>query len=330
MTLGRIGVDFLDRLAGGHQPGKVYGLLGPTGIGKTTLGVQIAVEGAILQSHRYEDARRGMWFVVSLEPKERVRDICDRAWSHLAKIPLAKMRHVASPLDLDGPQVSGAGLSERERFEAAQFILDGHFRVLDLRNPSLFDRAPVEVIAEAVVSDCPIDRAVAGVVIDGFEIAPSSYHERNKLRPALLSAITAESVRKCCRQIAESLNCPVWLVHQLNGSANGRRAGQLQLDRDAMGCRHFGDWLDACCVLGTRDRCTYRFLMHCTKAPSPPTPPNPTVLRYHPDFARLVQDDSHMLDVSRKCIVPRRTSSVDIDERTLQLLDRLGHVADQD
>jgi KaiC/GvpD/RAD55 family RecA-like ATPase len=75
-------ISFVDRLLnGGHYRGKIHGLLGTVGVGKTTLGAMIAAEGALREHYQ---GNSGAWYFITLD--QRASEIRWHMLSHGAKI----------------------------------------------------------------------------------------------------------------------------------------------------------------------------------------------------------------------------------------------------
>jgi len=327
------GIAFLDQSLGDGPCGQgLYGILGPTGVGKTTLGVQIAVNGA----RRLAAAgAHGLWVFVSME--ERPRHIQERAYSYAAAIPLESMRSVSSPDDLHG---SGSDLeyeqrratelrswfpqggSERERFCAAQRLFRDHLRIVDGQRVYYSMGVVPSLLEQAVMA---FERAdIAGIVIDKIEIAAGLHREARQLHAAEESRVIAQAVRECRTMLSRVFDCPVWLLHALDGDALTWGPAARQDHTYAMGCRQMAEYLNACFVFGTRDYASHRCLLHCTKGPTPDGGGLPAVLRYDPDFAMLVETPDYWADGKSGRIISRRAALFTIDNATHQLVRELA------
>ena len=83
---GITGIDFLDQcLSPPGSPAVLYGLLGPIGVGKSTLGAMIAVEGAKAEyARRLRGEVSRTWVYLNLDGNPS--DVQERLFSHAAKI----------------------------------------------------------------------------------------------------------------------------------------------------------------------------------------------------------------------------------------------------
>lgn len=313
------GVDFIDRRLGPVRPGgQLYGLLGPIGVGKSTLGAMIAVEGAKRALTRHTKGEKpGAWIYINLDGSKA--DVEKLLLSHGAKISRNELDR-----DRDGlltnlstnenyhvyetdrraelPHKEDVLLGEAERLvDFSSRLQARHLRLVDLDSVEWGQATrPSQCIAEGLEYMTLVVR-IAGVVIDYVGVAVKEYIGREYQG---LSGEISQFIYECRRQIADRWNCPVWLIHQLNGEANQKKPGAMQHHRNAADCDSFGENLDACFVLGQRDRVSGAFLLQCTK--SSIQPPEPAILRFDPHFATLRQTDDLRVDKVTSDIVPRR------------------------
>ena len=315
---GVTGIDFIDPCLGPVRPGgQLYGLLGPIGVGKSTLGAMIAVEGAKrAYAGQMVSEMPATWVYVNIDGK--ASDMQERLISHGAKIS----RNETSR-DRDGllanlstnenyhafeterraelPHREDLLLGETERLiDFSSRVYGRHFRLVDLDSVEWGRTQPSQRIAERL-GCMALDVQIAGVVIDYVGRAVKDFVDPDFFR---IPAETIRFIQGCRRQIVDRWNCPVWLIHQLNGEANQKKPGAMQHHRDAADCGSFGENLDACFVLGQRDRISGAFLLQCTK--SSIQPPEPAILRFDPHFATLRQTEDLRVDRVTSDIEPRR------------------------
>ena len=259
------GVDFIDRaLGGGQNPGQVYGLLGPIGVGKSTLGAMIAAEGALMQTlHTRDVEREGVWVFVTLELNSR--SILDMAVSHIAKLDRTVLQRIYFPSDLCQLSRDFSSITDEQLRRIDELLR--HLHIIHISNECFrSEAAPVQTIRNRL-NDLT---SVSGIVIDYAGTAVSQYIELHGLHERNASRLLQEFLADCRSLLARHYSCPVWVIQQLNGTASSRSASALQSHLDASNCRHFGDNLDACFVLGTQDPVSKCFEVHCSKAAQAP------------------------------------------------------------
>lgn len=316
---GVTGIDFLDSgLPQNAPPAQVIGLLGPIGAGKSTLGAMIAVEGAKQQfARRLAGEEFSVWAYVNLDGAEY--DMWERLTSHGALISRAlaarggignfspgRFSRIAESYEIEReeelPRRDGTLLTESERFDDFHRHLLGSS--LQLLHLACRDYSPLRSLIEPITAHlevAAVSGRIAGVVIDYVGLAVRTCLGDD---PRRRSGLIRQFVRDCRQRIASRWACPVWLIHQLNGQANGRRSGAIQHHGDAKDCKSFGDELDGCFVLGQLDPETSASLIHCTKPHN--VLPAATILRFDRDFATLRPADDLRVDRVRERIVPRR------------------------
>lgn len=316
---GVTGIDFLDAcLPQNAPPAQVIGLLGPIGVGKSTLGAMIAVEGAKIQlARRLAGGAWGTWAFVNLDGAEY--DMWERITSHGAQLsrtrsspreawnrPQEGWRETNRPYEIERaaelPQRDGVPLPEYERLaDFHRHLFGSSLQLVHLANRDFGPLRSLIAPIVAALESLACNGRIAGVVIDYVGMATRTLPGDD---PRHRSGQIQQFVRDCRQLIASRWDCPVWLIHQLNGRANGRRSGAIQHHSDARDCKRFGDELDACFVLGKPDPETSALLLHCTKPHS--DPPAATILRFDEDFATLRPADGLGVDQVRERIVPRR------------------------
>lgn len=270
------GVAVLDEAMGGGHAGKeCYLILGPTGGGKSALGVQIALEGARYQSARYlalgvsgARVQRRPWLYFTYELtrnqlQERVaaygarisRNTLsasrpeDQAYSTAAAVKDYEREEIVNPCQ---PYTG-----ETERMQALHRELGGGwFIVVDFSGE--VSGCGIGGVHEIALYCAKVaDRAggVAGVVIDYAGLAVTRQRlASSKLKPGddfELMATFGDEVRN---RVAIPFDCPTWFLHQFHGDVGAMSPGARPSLSQARGGRNFGDNVDFAFGIGNIDR----------------------------------------------------------------------------
>jgi hypothetical protein len=338
------GISFLDGpMQGGQLQKGLHGFLGPIGGGKTTLAAMLAVEGAWAQ-YRNRDLTSppGCWVLATIG--ESANHILHRVISYGAKIhrqvieAANRLQDFTTSYGLRDYErrrvdelvnVDGSDRGELGRYEAFKRVQNGYFSHLDLDSQTGFDRTkgPVGDVRNHVAELNSVGRPIAGVVIDYLGVAVRRFVMQNDIPPKLISHHLQQFVRDCRELIAEPFGCPVWVFHQLAGAANGRGAAYCLTHDDAMECRHLGEHLDTCLVIGNRDKVSGCLVLRCTKLTLPgidQAPPS-VLLEFDPDFASLRESTTFRFCPSSGKIVRIGESRVRVvNDETMSVLRRLA------
>jgi hypothetical protein len=270
-----------DQMHGGMVRGESYGLLGPTGGGKTTLAVQIGCESARRAYEQWlADGQQGQperVYHVTYEDPEAMLQI--RTVSYLAKMPKERVELVTQEGTLDvlstidnlqdyekrrfKKQLSKGlpVMSELERYQQAFEIISRCYRVIDFSGMAAADgkicgQGLIEEIAATIrqdlannpgvgVSMIPIDYVLAAVESNIEALGLDHSELRHKINRWPFNA------RK---KLAVAFDCPVWSCQQLNTDANHARPGTLPKVSESAEGRAFSFNCDYCFVLGVPQR----------------------------------------------------------------------------
>ncbi|MDB4644474.1 AAA family ATPase [Rubripirellula sp.] len=301
-------VPFLDKLlGGGTAPQGVYGVLGPTGIGKTHLASMIACNGATKGAVFQETSGQTRpWVLFDLESHVSMSQI--RILSHCAKV---RRENIFAANAIEQPyeqqrrsgitEWAGALKTEQSRLEAAKhvlrdkliFINGDELRELNAdNNESLGYSMDVTKIISGCISSLP-EQKPGGIVIDGVNNAWSlsgnsnSRHERRFI---------LDFVGTFCRGLAEEYRCPVWVTHQVNGTACNASPLTRLSHSNAARCKGFADSLDACFVLGNSTDENF-FAIQCTKGNPDRASLDQLVLTNDRDFASIIEVENTKTNV---------------------------------
>lgn len=308
------GLRFVDEAVGGDCSGDVNGLLGPTGGGKTTLALHMAVSSAKLSnSQAKRDGQKPPLVVYATYEQAAEARLRPMAWSVAYQIPRNKLLSIGndwnqlttkdnlepyerSLLGAD-PSYPGGQLSETERWDYESTWLGESFTFLDMSGCEEHPTAGNDGLAELVsyLDRLQSDRGqpirsvyidYAGLLISGA--ATSQGIKDESAKRAMLKDLGME----CRRRISQHFNCTTWVLHQMAGAAGKTSPTKLLTHNDAADCKSFAENMAVCGCLGTDDKQTGCRWLNWSKTrynSSQVSPPS--TLRIHDRFA-LMEDVS--------------------------------------
>lgn len=278
-------ISFLDDyMSGGQAVKEVYVILGPTGVGKTLLTVQIACQGALYEQ---ELARRkgdlsniGHWYIFTYE-QAADPDIWHRIWSNMAQIhidtfrkgePLSTAENLKPyerekyRLELEmGKEVPG----EQERYQRVfSNFKPPNLWMFDMsgsKSPNVGKGSVSEIVRVLDTEVKTNKRRVAGLIIDYAGLVVKRNMSALGISHDHLRHELGQFIDKCRMSIAGRFNCPMWVMHQLAGAANKKNPTQKQHHADAAECKSFSDNAWFSFNLGTKDFETSTCRITCTK-----------------------------------------------------------------
>lgn len=271
------GLSFFDKfLGGGHAPSEVYGLLGPYGSCKTTLGVMLAVCGAhhaaTLANQPDYDGKQGYAIYVSYEARLN-SELRFRSLSYAAYIRRASLETMGpdgikslstwktlKPYEkakykkelAKGNKVPG----EQARAKDAITLLNNHTLFIDMTGSDPERRGVggggVDEIARIISWEMRKRKGKPVVVIIDYVGAMARRNLASTGKDdSHLRHLIAGAPLKAKNMIADQFNVPCWLLHQLNGTANDKSPGAKIHHTDAAEAKSFGENLDFAFVLGS-------------------------------------------------------------------------------
>ena len=322
------GIPFLDQfMDGGQSPGEAYGLIGPTGVGKTALACSMC--GAMLQqeAQRLENNPAYTPKLVYYFTYEAGRDeIKQRIISYMADIARDTVKHIdfssreaptcfstaatgqyrpyEMTLDVpEGEQRPG----ELERYMRVAPMLRNWLRIVDLSGlgDTRYCRPGVGGVHE-IVSLINKDQTrmgnpgVALVVVDYAllcverNLADTGKDPTKHVRTALPAFVDA-----CRMRVAGRFNTSVWVLQQFNTAGNKKSptARMSHTDAAEAGSR-FATNLIFCAELGNKDLATNCVVMGFSKRRRSGGEHPQLILQIHSTFHKLV-------DVSREYTIDR-------------------------
>lgn len=326
-------VPFLDKLlGGGTAPHGVYGLLGPTGVGKTHLASMIATNGATCGSVFEETRRRShLWILFDIETQWAWAE--QRIFSHAAQVPRGNVwcGH-ATPQSYEReqmaalPQKQGRLMSEVERLNYAEMAL--RTTLAPICSDDLYEQSSdggalkfanfLDWIAE-LVAEYSSKKRLGGIVIDGVSnvFAHSKAHSSMPERKFI-----SDFVGNFCRELSRKYRCIVWVTHQVNGTASNASPAAPLSHRDAARCKGFADSLDACFVLGCPS-IEGVFSIQCTKSKSGFAKLDRLPLMHDEDLATIIEADDYVEDRYRRTWKQRPCKNTSFGQVELEELDEM-------
>lgn len=316
------GIAFLDKyLNGGTVPGEVYGFMAPYGTCKTTVAVMLwclAAKQAYQETLISDSDKIGLSVLVSYEaplsPELRHRALMYSAQVHRDSLNLMGKQginglsdDVENPLPYENllfkQQIADqVFLPERQRVDSVIGWLNEHTLCLDFSgadpaNPragyggiqEILQRIKLELRNRGnqyYVKNLIID--YLGVMVDrDSSIKTKKDSEDHKLLQATVARIG--------REIAKPFKCPVWVVHQLSGSANAvLNVSKTLHHTDAKGSKSVAENMDFAFVVSNLNLDSMGKIA-CTKQRRAKRLP-PTVIQVEGEFNLVKSPDNFYLD----------------------------------
>jgi RecA/RadA recombinase len=295
-------VPFLDKLlGGGTAPQGVYGILGPTGIGKTHLASMIASNGATSGSVFQETSGQTRpWVLFDLESHLSMTQT--RILSHCAKV---RRENIFAAKAIEQPyekqrrseltEWAGTLKTEKSRLETTERALKDKLlycngdklRQLnsDINKSPGYSMDVTKIISLCISSKIRSKQKPGGIVIDGVNNAWNLAYNTTTLDER---RFILDFVGTFCRGLAEEYRCPVWVTHQVNPIACDASPLARLTHSNAARCKGFADSLDACFVLGRFTEESH-FAIQCTKGNPDRASLDQLVLTHDRDFASIIE-----------------------------------------
>lgn len=299
------GVSFLDGPLGGQREGDCNGIIGPTGGGKTTLAIQMAVMNA---KQAWVDAQvRGTEpeTVVFFSAEESALKLRPRIWSAFFNIPRTKLEtmhdwsQLTQPGQLDPYEMQMQHdqeykLSELERYQLNAPQLSQCFKLIDISGSDEFPDAGHGYIPEIVSYLARINQPIHSVYIDYAGLVCERHMQsEGQNDPHFYRRLLKNFGDNCRKQISEKFHATTWALHQSKGEAGNASPFRLMHHTDAGESKDFAVNMAVCLCLGVPDPHTGCRRLNPSKVryrPNEDVPP--MTLRIHDKFA-------YMEDVTR-------------------------------
>ena len=336
-------LSFLDPgLGGGQRRGEVYGVIGATGAGKTTLGINILVGNSI--ENRAEVLDGGspelcVYYTYEQSASQILprlqSDACNIARSSLIPNPVTRR------LDLSHDAVSrkeyerylwpGSTETELDRWRSNKEWINQSTIVQNMSGvPDLSDITEEQKQAKRA-------RGRGGIEEIANDLDTLVQRTGKKIRVVIIDYAGLVCLRQygcaeedhiyyralnymgdmCRKQIAGKFNCPVWLLHQMSGSANSLDPTVPLHHSQAAGCKSFGDNMDTCICLGSPDsgqpngrnsgKCLYLTFSKTRNAPGCGFDAMHRILQHDDNFYRLNDVTEEFVPFrAKKCFMRKR------------------------
>ncbi len=288
-------VRFVDRLlGGGTKPEGVYGILSPTGVGKSTLACMIAANGATGGSiFRQESSESLPCVLFDLHNGRSLSE--QRIISHVGRICREQVWYESQELlpyeeERKGELSiqNGSLLNSCERAKLARDVLNGQLYLYSNCDEALnlSDGATPNWISLELTRAAQQSGGLGGIVIDG---ARQVWYASQGKVDCLECEFLEQLVAQFCRRLAKRFQCPVWISHQIR-YAQGYAPPTTQLThRDAADCKSFANGMDACLVMGTPSDPDNVFSIRCTKGDPKVVSRERILLKYDDVFSSIVE-----------------------------------------
>jgi hypothetical protein len=300
----KTGVSFIDSILGGQRMGDANGIIGPTGGGKTTLAIHMAVAGAKQSWADAQATNTEPGLVIFITAEEAAIKLRPRIWSAFFNIKRSKLDTMTSWNDLSQPGrlepyelAMQAGqpnpLSEIERYELNAPILNQCLRVLDLSGSDEHPAAGFGFIDEITSYLARYQQPIRTVKIDYAGIFCERYMQAKGMDEKNYRYLLKTFGDRCRQEISARFNCTTWVLHQLKGAVGTAKPTKLMHHSEAGESADFANNLTVCMCLGTVDPFT-----GCRRL-------NPSKVRYlpgekiTPPTLRINDDFAIMEDVTR-------------------------------
>ena len=231
-----IGVDFVDQLLGGGKtPGEVYGVIGPFGMGKTTLSVQLFCEGAARKRHSL--------YVLYEQPF--LGDISNRMYGYLGGIPRSRMA---------GQSMETLHIEDQARLREVLGRVHPYMHIADMVTDSKGGSGGPDAISSLLRDYEDKGTPIEIVYIDQYLPFIRSWMAATSQKEERLRTIMEGTVYTFMGLATkEKHNCSFFLLHQTSTDGASQKPTHRPIPTDSAECKSFPFWLNSFLQLGVQD-----------------------------------------------------------------------------
>jgi hypothetical protein len=319
-------LPFLDTpMDGGHARGEVYGILGPFGVGKTTLGIQLCVEQCRYWHDREVEYGEEGGQVYFFSYEQSATEVRRKAVACAARIHMSTMNTITgedsfstrgSLKDYETEMFRKSGLlangappppGELERYEDIKEMLRTHLRIVDLSGGAKKRTGDGYVGEIAAILENSVRKhnskprmvCIDHVWLAAYRHLASQGMDERRLRHFI--TMFGDDMKT---KVAERYEIPCWLLHQYNGDANKASPAKLLHHTQAAESSSFAMPLAFCFCIGNKDQQSNTAQMVCTKRRRSGNPLPPSILEIEGQFSTLL-DRTDAFVVQHDKILPR-------------------------
>lgn len=296
------GVAWIDGPLGGQRVGDANGLIGPTGGGKTTMGIHMACEAAKQAWTEMQRDPSQQYRVVFVTAEESADKLRPRIWSNFFEM---KRSELEGDIDWNGFSRQGSlkeyevrrqhgqqhMLSEYDRYMMHAESCNKVLKVLDTSGSDKYPNAGGGFIAEIASYLARMQQENVGfwsVFIDYAGLVVERYLQAKGLNHDEYRTLLKTFGDRCRKEISERFQTTTWILHQLKGQEGSASPTKLQSHVGAGESRDFANNMAVCGCLGTEHKATgCRFLNWSKIRYRPGVVMPPVVLRIGDEIAEM-------------------------------------------
>lgn len=337
------GLKYFDEfLGGGQAPNEVYTLIAPTGLGKTTTAIGLAVEAARIWNMAFLNGtltRRKVSCFFSYE--QDIDQLRLRFWCYAAAIDSTRLENYADEkveLSTKGnpeayelvdfaDEIKACGVEnfdcEQERLVAATNELNETVRIFDFGGTAENPRAGEGLIDEIVLVLTALQKEGldVGIVIVDYALAAVRKHiaakgedPNNRLRHYMTNYCNEMRYK-----VAVPFKCPVWCLSQMNAESNKKSPTAAQHHASAAECAAFSENAFFAFEFGTKDEINMTCRLFCTKSRRTRGDRPPVLLKISGNYCRLDDvSDTYTVVPSAQRIMPKDKARNTADPKDLK------------
>ena len=232
-----VGVDCVDiLLGGGTTKGEVYGVIGPFGMGKTTLSVQCYCEGVLRKRHSL--------YVLYEQPFHG--DVSNRMYGYMGKIPRSR---------LEGRTVEMLHANDRERLQATLDSAWPYMHVADMVTDQKGAGGGPEGISAILQGYEDRGIHIELIYLDQYLPFIRAWMAATGQKEERLRQVMEATVYEFKGMASKPRHdCSFFLLHQTSTEGAGRSATASPKPTDSAECKSLPFWLDTFLQLGPQDK----------------------------------------------------------------------------